>query len=165
MSSPLTSTSSQTMTSSPAYRDVQFSRLPNAFAAFLVVGIAIAVGAIYGDVTRNVLLLLGVLALAATAMRTRLIVQIDADALSVGPARIEWRWIDRVEVLEGAAMRAALTTDGHPNDYVQVRGTTAGLRAWLNDPSDPHPRWLASIRKPEQLREVLRATAVRTDAA
>lgn len=165
MSSLRTSMSSRTMTSSPLYRDVQFSRLPSTFAAFLVVGIAIAVGAIYGDGVRNALLLLGFIALAAVALRTRLVVRVDVDALSVGPAHIEWQWIERVEVLEGAAMRAALTTGGHPNDYVQVRGTSAGLRAWLNDPSDPHPRWLASVRHPEQLRASLRATAVRTDAA
>ncbi len=165
MSSPRTSMSSPTMTSSPLYRDVQFSRLPNAFAGFLVLGVAIAVGAIYGDWTRNALLILGLALVVAVAMRTRLIVGIESEALCVGRARIEWQWVGRVEVLEGATMRAALTTAGHPNDFVQVRGTTAGLRAWLTDPSDPHPSWLVSVRHPEQVRAALRAVGVFSDAA
>ncbi len=153
------------MTISPLYRDVQFSRLPNTLGAFLVVGVAIAVGAIYGDLARAGLLLIGFLALALVAVRTRLIIVVDREALRVGPAHIEWEWIERIEVLEGSAMRAALTVEGHPRDYLQIRRTTAGMRAWLKDPSDPHPRWLASIRDPQSLREALSAVGVTGVAA
>lgn len=155
MWSPRTSTSSPTMTSSPLYRDTQYSRLPNVLGAFIVLGTAIAVGAIYGDAVRATILAVGLLALALIAVRTRLHVVVDAEGLALGRARIDWQWIDRVEVLEGAAMRAALTVDGHPRDYLQIRGTQAGLRAWLKDPDDPHRRWLASVKRPLELRETL----------
>lgn len=165
MSSRPTSTSSPTMTSRPLYRDTQFSRLPNALAAFLAVGVAIAVGAIYGDGVRNLLLALGLIAVGVIAVRTRLIVTIEPDALRAGPAHIEWRWVERVEVLEGAAMRAALTVEGHPHDYLQLRSTGAGLRAWLRDPSDPHRLWLISVRHPQQVRDALSQLGLLADAA
>ena len=153
------------MTSSPLYRDTQYSRLPNVLGAFIVLGTAIAVGAIYGDAVRAVILLAGLLALGVIAIRTRLIVVVDSEGLALGRARIEWRWIDRVEVLEGAAMRAALTVDGHPLDYLQIRGTRAGLRAWLNDPDDPHRRWLTSVRRPEELRNALDRLGIEVSGA
>lgn len=153
------------MTSSPLYRDTQFSRLPNALAAFLAAGVAIAVGAIYGDGVRNLLLALGFFAVAVIAARTRLIVTVEPGALRAGPARIEWRWVERVEVLEGAAMRAALTVEGHPRDYLQLRSTGAGLRVWLKDPSDPHRLWLVSLRHPQRMREALSRLGLLADAA
>lgn len=143
------------MTSSDVYHDVQYPRTPIVLGALGVVGMAIAVGAVFGTVSTLLTSAVGGVLLAITSFRARLDIDIAAEGVRVGPAAIGWEWIERVEVLEGARMRAALTTDGHPLDHIDIRRSAAGLRLWLADPSDPHRCWVTSITHPDQLRTVL----------
>lgn len=146
------------------YADAQVSATALVLGLFIVLGIAIAVGAIYGDVARTLLLLFGFLALGILAYRTRLVVTVSSQGVRVGPAAVAWEWIDRVEVLDGPAMRDAVGPGSHPTDFLRIRSTTAGLRVWLADPSDPHRCWVTSIRHPERLRVVLATLPVRWTA-
>lgn len=147
---------SPTMTSEPTYRDSQYSRMLVILGAFIVFGVGVAVGAVFGVGTRLAVWVVCGLVLLALVRRTRIELTIDRAGIRVGRAHIEWQHIARVEVLTADAMRAALTTDGHPNDFLRIRGTTAGLRVWLDDASDPHRAWLMSVRQPAALGEVLR---------
>lgn len=151
MSSPMTTSSDV------AYRDVQYPRTPIVLGLLSVAGVAVAVGAVYATVGTLLTAILGLALLGATAQRARLVVEVTGSAVRVGPAHIEWAWVRRVEVLEGAAMRAALTTDAHPLDHIDIRRSAAGLRLWLADPSDPHRCWLTSVADPAALRSTLRS--------
>ena len=75
--------------------------------------------------------------------------------MTAGRAFVEWAYVDRVEVLTGAAMRAAITTDAHPRDYLRLRSTASGARVWLDDPTDPHRSWVVSVRRPDALEAAL----------
>ncbi len=143
------------MTSSDVYHDVQYPRTPIVLGVLGVIGMAVAVGAVFGTIATILTAVVGGALLVVTARRARLDIDISADGVHVGPASIGWEWIGRVEVLEGARMRAALTTDGHPLDHIDIRRSSAGLRLWLADPSDPHRCWVTSITHPDRLRTVL----------
>ena len=137
------------------YRDTQYSRMLLALGGFIVLGVGIAVGAIYGLGVQNTLWVAGVIGLIVLLQRSRLQVRVAADGIQVGTAHLPWEYVSRIEVLEGDAMRAAMTTDAHPRDFMQLRGTKAGVRVWLNDATDPHRAWLASVRDPSALAIVI----------
>ena len=143
------------MTSDASYGDLQYSRMLLALGAFIVFGIGIAVGAVFGDATRLLTWVLGFLALFWSLVRTRLEVVVDSFGIRVNRASIKWRFVQRVEVLEGDALRAATSTELHPRDFVRLRGTSAALRVWLDDQTDPHRAWLITVREPQRLRAVL----------
>lgn len=146
------------------YVDAQVSTTALVLAVFMVLGVALAFGVVFGAIVRTLLFLIGLAAVAVVAYRTRLIVEVSADGVRVGRAALPWRWVDRIEVLEGAAMREAVGPGAHPTDFLRIRNTAAGLRVWLDDSSDPHRCWVASIRDPHRLRSVLAALPVRWSA-
>lgn len=148
--------SSPTTTTEVVYRDRQYSRMLLGLGLFIALGCGVAVGAVFGDVARAVVWLVVGGAVIASTWQNRLDVVVDADGVRLGRALLPWSAAGRVEVLTGPEFRAALTTDGHPNDYRQIRSTTAGLRVWVDDPSDPHRAWVASVRNPAALSDVLR---------
>lgn len=140
------------------YRDRQYSRMLLGLGTWIAIGCGIAIGAVFGDVVRLIVwvVLEGVVLIAAR--RTALDVVVDHDGIGAGRARLPWNAIERVEVLTGEAFRRALTIDGHPNDYRQIRSTKSGLRAWLKDPADPHRAWVLSVREPDRVREAMDGT-------
>ena len=143
------------MRSDVEYRDTQYSRMLLALGGFIVIGVGIAVGAIYGLGVQNALWVAGGIGLIELLRRSRLQVRVAADGIQVGTAHLPWAYVSHIEVLEGGAMRAAMTTDAHPRDFMQLRDTKAGVRVWLNDATDPHRAWLASVRDPGALATVL----------
>jgi hypothetical protein len=143
------------MTSEVGYRDTQFSRMLLVLGGFIVFGVGVAVGAVFGGGARLGLWIPGALGLSWLLMRTRLRVSVDASGVGVDRASLPWQYIGRVEVLEGDAMRAAITTGAHPSDFIRLRGTTAGMRVWVDDHTDPCRSWVVSIKSPEQLRDAL----------
>lgn len=146
------------MTSSDtSYRDHQYSRMLLVLGGFMAIAVGVAIGAVYGPAVRAVTWVLGAALLAWLLVRTRLDVEVTRSGLRIGTAAIDWQHLRLVEVLTDASMRAAITTDAHPNDFRRLRGTVTGLRAWLDDPSDPHRAWVASVRDPDALEAALRA--------
>lgn len=137
------------------YRDRQYSRMLLGLGGFIAIGCGVAIGAVYGGTVRLLVWIVLLIAVIVASQRTALDVVVDADGIALGRARIQWPYIDRLEVLEGAAFRAALTVDAHPNDYRRIRSTDGGIRAWLNDANDPHRAWVASVRDPRRLQTVL----------
>lgn len=141
------------------FHEVQYSRMLLGLGTFIAVGVAIAVGGVFGPTARLLVGLALLVVLAVAAYRTRLVVTINSEGVRVSEAHLEWRSIGRAEALDLPAMRAALTTAAHPNDYLRVRNTDAGLRLWLNDASDPHRCWVVSVRDLAGLRRSLDACA------
>ena len=144
-------------TKADTFREVQFSRMLLGLGTFIVLGCAIAVGAVFGPAVRLLVGILGIALIGLLAYRTRLIVVMSDEGLRVTPAHIAWSWVARAEALDEDGMRAALSTEAHPTDYLRIRGTRGGLRLWLSDPSDPHRCWLVSIRDVAALRRALDA--------
>lgn len=131
------------------YRDRQYSRMLLGLGTFIVVGCGIAVGAVFGPQVRLGVWIVLETALLIAAMRNRLDVTIDGTGIRLRQAMLPWQYVRGVEVLRGDAFRAALTTDAHPRDYRRVQHTRAGIRVWLDDPTDPHRAWVASIADPD----------------
>ena len=147
------------MMTTSEYRDSQYSRMWLGLGGFVALGTGIAVGAIYGSTVRVLVWIVLLVAVFAAVHRTRLDVVINADGVSLGAAHLPWAFVDRVEVLRGAAFRAALSTDAHPTDYLRIRSTNAGIRVWLADPTDPHRAWVASVKRPDDVTAALAVTA------
>ncbi len=82
----------------------------------------------------------------------RLRITADADGLKAGTAKIEWRWIGGVEVLDQGAFAAQLNDPAnHPAHLVVRPYAPHGVRISIDDSADPHPAWLVSSRHPQQL--------------
>lgn len=143
------------MTSEREYRDTQYSRMLLVLGSFIAFGTGIAVGAVFGPGSRWGVWLLGLIAVSVALHRTRLLLRIDAAGVHVNAACLPWSAAERLEVLEGEAMRRAVSTEAHPRDFLRLRSTTAGVRVWLNDASDPHRAWVVSVRHPTALRATL----------
>lgn len=138
------------------FREVQFSRMLIGLGVFIAVGSAIAVGAVFGPGSRILVAAVLLAVLGAMVWRTRLVVVVDAMGVRASAAHITWQWVSRAEALDAVAMRTALSTGAHPTDYLRVRSTKAGLRLWLDDPSDPHRCWVLSVRDLTGLQGALR---------
>ena len=141
------------------YRDRQYSRMLLGLGSWLALGCGVAIGAVFGDAVRLAVWIVLETFVLVAARRNALDVVVNDSGIAVGRARLPWDAVERVEILTGDAFRSALTVDGHPNDYRQIRSTKAGLRAWVSDPTDPHRAWVVSVREPEQLRAALAVPA------
>lgn len=75
----------------------------------------------------------------------------DGD-LHVGRHRIEGRWIAGAQALGQKESEYAMSAGANTDDFLMTRPYIAQLvRIELNDAADPHPHWLVSSRRPEQL--------------
>ncbi|MCP2168327.1 DUF3093 domain-containing protein [Goodfellowiella coeruleoviolacea] len=87
--------------------------------------------------------------------RTR--VRLADDELWVGDAHLPVEFIDSVEAISAKDKRKALGPELDPRAFVLHRGWVGPvLRVRLNDPDDPTPYWLFSVRAADRLAELLR---------
>ena len=76
--------------------------------------------------------------------------------LQAGRARIERRYLGKVEVLDVAQMRAIAGPQADARAFLALRPYLAvGVRITLDDPRDPTPYWLVSSRHPLALAAAL----------
>lgn len=88
-------------------------------------------------------------------LKSPLIIDIDSE-LRVGPAHLELRYIEKVEVLDSESMRLQRTRFANPAAFLALRfWCSTGVKITLNDKRDPTPYWLVSSRKPEKLKAAL----------
>lgn len=98
------------------------------------------------------------LAVLGLVLAGRTPVEVDADELRVGDARLPLRYVGEVEVIAKADKRKALGPDLDPAAYLVHRGWVGPLvRVRLTDEKDPTPYWLFSSRQPERVAELLRS--------
>lgn len=152
--------------------DVRFhERLLPRWPAWLVTGalvvmIAVAYGAALGALVGWAL---GVgLAVAATVGTLALapVIEVTDAELRVGPARLPRTAIAAVTPLDAEAARAARGPMADARMYVVLRTLHAAtaVRVELQDAADPHPAWLITTARPEQLAHAL-SSAGPTDGA
>ena len=86
----------------------------------------------------------------------RATVKVVDGELWVGDAHVPLSFVDEVEVISAKAKRKALGPDLDPAAFVSHRGWVGPvLRVYLNDPADPTPYWLFSVRKADKLAAML----------
>jgi hypothetical protein len=108
--------------------------------------------------------------LAITMVRTgriRVTVVDDAEGravLTVGPATLPARFISGVTVVAAKDKQPVLGPELDPAAYVVHRPWIGPMvQVTLDDPADPTPYWLFSVRHPEALAESLRAVHDQSD--
>lgn len=125
--------------------------------AAIVISLVVAVGAWSGPVIGGVFAgvvtaLVAWALLAAGSVRT----VVDEKGLSVGRARIEWRWLDRARGLDAATMNSVMHSSHQVGSYLVTRPwMRSGVVVRLADPADPHPAWIISTRHPDELARVI----------
>lgn len=107
-------------------------------------------GAVTGAIT--------LVALAVAAWATSPVVEVDADELRAGRARIPVRFLGEPEELDRAGVARATGPGFDARTYCCLR-TWTGHAVWLtvHDPQDPTPAWLVSTRHPGALAAAVRA--------
>ena len=93
----------------------------------------------------------------------RATVKVVDDELWVGDAHVPLRFVDEVEMFPAKAKRKALGPDLDPAAFVSHRGWVGPvLRVYLDDPADPTPYWLFSVRNADKLAAMLAQLTPRT---
>ncbi|HAG59190.1 MAG TPA: DUF3093 domain-containing protein [Arthrobacter bacterium] len=83
-------------------------------------------------------------------------IMVTRDALTVGRATIERRFVGEVETFRGKDATAQRGTRLNGLAYLCIRGwIDPVVRIGITDPSDRTPYWLASSRRPEELAAAL----------
>jgi len=123
-----------------------------AFSGLVGVAYAAAYGPPLGWTAGIALGALGLGLLAATSTPVR----VDDQVLRAGRARLPLTAIGDAQPLDAAAMRDA-RRHGDPRDYLVLRAWSSrrGVTVTVSDPRDPHPRWVISSRRPEQLAQAI----------
>jgi hypothetical protein len=149
----------------PVYRERLWPPVP---VVILVIALAVLIGVAYGAAYGSAWgwgagLVLGLLGLAALAL-TSPVVRVDDRVVRAGRARLPLASISDVQELDADAMRHA-RRHGDPRDYLVLRAWSSrtGVAIGLDDPRDPHPRWVVTTRHPARLAEAV--AAARADAA
>lgn len=86
------------------------------------------------------------------------VVEVRADELRAGRARIPVTLLGEVAELDADGVRTALGPGFDPRTFACLRTWTGGaVTAPVLDPGDPTPSWLVSTRRPARLRAALDA--------
>lgn len=89
-------------------------------------------------------------------------VSVSVNELSAGRAHIEIDHLGETHTHDAESMKRILGPDIHPNDFRVVRGwVPTGLSVEITDPADPTPRWVLSLRRPEECRDAIAAAQKR----
>lgn len=85
-------------------------------------------------------------------------IEVSKDTLQVGRARIERRFVGKVEAFRGADATRQRGTELNGLAYLCIRGWISPVvRIEITDEADRTPYWLTSTRRPEQLVAALTA--------
>jgi hypothetical protein len=123
-----------------------------AFLLFLSGSLGIAIWAALGNTWAEVSMLTQLVGLLFLSQSTPLEIEVTADLLRVGPARIERKYISGVTSLTSEEMRILRGLKINTAAYMQIRfWISTGVKITISDPQDPTPYWLVSSKKAHQL--------------
>ena len=123
-----------------------------AFLLFLSGSLSIAIWAALGNTWAEVSMLTQLVGLLFLSQSTPLEIEVTADLLRVGPARIERKYISGVTSLTSEEMRILRGPKINTAAYMQIRfWISTGVKITISDPQDPTPYWLVSSKKAPQL--------------
>ena len=88
----------------------------------------------------------------ALVVQQNLTIRVDDRGLRVGRNQLEWPWVASVVGLGTEATAEHLRSPEHHDDFLAVRPyVERAVIVTLDDPADPHHRWIVSSRRPEAL--------------
>lgn len=79
------------------------------------------------------------------------IIVVDDRGLSVGTATLPASAIGAVHPVEPADVRSARDADARAFVLVRPMTARAAVAVDVHDPADPHPQWIVSSRRPQEL--------------
>lgn len=81
---------------------------------------------------------------------------VDQTSLRVGDYRIEAEYLGQVRTHGATSTRARLGREADRRALLVLRGyLPASVEVTIDDPADPHPYWLVSTRRPDELAAAL----------
>lgn len=119
----------------------------------IAVAYAYALGGDAGWLLFTVGMLIAFTGLVASAPQ----IVVTGSSIRAGRAILPSEWIGKVSALDQSTSDAARTSKADPRAYMLLR-TLAAPRVVIMevaDPEDPHPYWLISSRKPDELADAL----------
>ena len=123
-------------------------------AGTLAVAYGYALGPLWGIVTFVAAQGLATWVLLATAP----VIRVDEAVLRAGRARLPRRQIGRVTAVDATTARRLRGRDADVRAYLCVRSwVPSAVVVEVTDRDDPHPYWLVSTRRPDQLVSALHA--------
>jgi hypothetical protein len=135
------------------------------FAFIMTSSLGIAYGQAYGSELGLVVAIAATLAVAIGIVVNTPLIQIDELNFRAGRARLPLQYVGKVQKLDEQQSRRARSTDANSNAHFQLRG---GIKATViievTDPTDPHPYWQVSTRKPDSLIAALTTAKAKTTA-
>ncbi len=123
----------------------------------VVGGVAVAYAFALGSAAGWLLFAIGILMAFVGLLVSTPRITVTDSSIRAGRATLPCRWIGKVSALDQPTSDAARTTQADPSAHMLLR-TLAAPRVVImevTDPEDPHPYWLISSRKPEQLADAL----------
>ena len=86
------------------------------------------------------------------------VIVVDDDSLRVGEYRLEAEYLGEVLARTAGQTRDRLGRDADRRALLVMRGyIPASVEIAIADPADPHPYWLVSTRRPDELAQALAA--------
>lgn len=83
--------------------------------------------------------------------------EVEDGVLTAGRNKLEREYISDVEPLSGDEARQALGSGVDPRAFLFTRPFIRdAVKITLDDPADPHPYWLVSTRRPQELADAIR---------
>jgi hypothetical protein len=122
------------------------------FAVSLLLAIGLYIGAAWGIGAAT-----AALAVAAWLFhRAAVVIVVDPQALRIGRAEIEHRYIGGAHALDTEATRRRSGVEADARAHLVLRPyVTSAVEIALDDPADPVPYWLVSSRRPAELAAAL----------
>lgn len=118
------------------------------FLLFLTASLSIAIEAALGNKWALISFLVQVLLLLWASTSTPLKIEFDGENLEVGRARISRNFIEDISALSHTEMALIRGRDADPRCWMALRfWIPTGVKVDINDPADPTPYWLVSIKK------------------
>jgi hypothetical protein len=124
------------------------------FALSLLLAIGLYLGPIWGLVAGTA----AVVVAAALFQKAAILLVVDSEAIRVGRAEIEHRYIAGCRAFDAEATRRRSGVEADARAHLVLRPYIAtAVEITLADPADPVPYWLVSSRRPQELAAALTA--------
>ena len=124
------------------------------FALSLLVGIGAYLGPVWGIGAAAASLLIA----CGLFVRAAVLIVVDSQAIRIGRAEIEHRYIVGCRPLDSEATRRRAGVEADARAHLVLRPYIAtAVEITLADPADPVPYWLISSRRPDGLAAALNA--------
>jgi hypothetical protein len=127
-----------------------------AFVYFIFLSMVLSIWAALGDTPALVTFIVLTIALVLIYQKTKLVIEVDAQELRVGPARIEKKYIGQCENLDAPSFKLVRGRNADPAAYLGIRfWHPTGITMKVKDSRDSTPYWLITSKRGQELAALL----------